>query len=62
MDPDLNILFTSSRILLNNENEKKIISGGILIRNSDGKIKQILYSQAEVNSVLFTDHAIELSI
>jgi dihydroorotase-like cyclic amidohydrolase len=49
----MDTLFTSSRILISNDSEKNIISGGILVSNEDGTIKKIITSQAEINSWMF---------
>lgn len=52
----MDTLFTSSRILINNDGEQKnIVSGGILVSNEDGTIKKIITSQSEINSWFFVN-------
>ena len=53
-------LFLSERILINNENCKKIVSGGIVVNIEDGRIKNIFTSQQEINSWIFLAHGGEV--
>lgn len=54
-------LYTSGRILINSDECKKFISGGILVSHEDGTIKKIFSSQQEINSYLFSSHGAEVT-
>jgi hypothetical protein len=53
-------LFLSERILISDENCKKLISGGIVVSVEDGTIKNIFTSQQEINSWIFLSHGGEV--
>lgn len=53
-------LYTSERILVNNDLNSKLISGGILVDQENGTIRKIFSSQEEINSWLFIDHGGEV--
>lgn len=56
----MNSLFTSTRILITSDNGKKLIAGGILVSNNDGRIAKIFTSQEEINSWMFLEHGSEV--
>jgi hypothetical protein len=53
-------LYLSERILVNNDLNSKLISGGILVNQEEGTIRRILTSQEEINTWLFQDHGVEV--
>ncbi|KAG5671096.1 hypothetical protein PVAND_001310 [Polypedilum vanderplanki] len=57
---ELDSLFLSKRILVNIDECKDFISGGILVSNVDGIIKRIFTSQQEINSWMFGAHGAEV--
>lgn len=54
-------LFTSERILICDDNCKKLINGGILVNMEEGKIKRIFTTQEQINSYLFIEHGGEVN-
>jgi allantoinase len=58
----MNALYTSERILINNDSCKKLISGGILVNQEAGLIVRIFTTQEEINSWLFIEHGGEVLI
>ncbi|KAL7028712.1 hypothetical protein ACKWTF_005970 [Chironomus riparius] len=50
---ELDSLFLSKRILVDTEECKDFVSGGVLVSNIDGTIKRIFTSQEEINSWMF---------
>lgn len=57
----MDALYTSERILINTNDGKKFISGGVLVEHSDGTIKKIFTTQEEINSYLFMQHGAEVA-
>lgn len=58
---NMNALYTSQRILISTDTCKKLISGGILVDQEEGRIKKIFTSQEEINSWLFIEHGGEVN-
>lgn len=56
----MDALFLSDRILISNDDCKKLVSGGVLVSFEDGTIKRIFTSQEEINSWLFIEHGAEV--
>ncbi|CRK90870.1 CLUMA_CG004560, isoform A [Clunio marinus] len=56
----MDALYLSQRILISSDCCKKLISGGILVSNTDGTIKRVFTSQEEINSYLFIEHGAEV--
>lgn len=54
-------LYLSERILVNNDINSQLVSGGILVNQEEGTIRRIFTSQEEINSLLFTDTAAEVT-
>lgn len=50
---ELDSLYLSKRILVDTDEYKDFVSGGVLVSNIDGTIKRIFTSQEEINSWMF---------
>lgn len=60
-DGEIDSLLLSRRILADIDECQDFISGGILVSNTQGRIKKIFTSQQEINSYLFRAHGTEVS-
>jgi len=59
---ELDSLYLSKRILVDSDDCKDFVSGGVLVSNIDGTIKRILTSQEEINSWMFRSTGSEVKI
>lgn len=57
---EIDSLYLSKRILVDADDSKDFISGGVLVSNIDGRIKRIFTSQEEINSYMFRAHGAEV--
>ena len=57
---EIDSLYLSKRILVDGDEFKDFISGGILVSNIDGTIKRIFTSQEEINSYMFRAHGADV--
>lgn len=57
---ELDSLYLSKRILVDTDESKDFISGGIVVSNIDGTIKKIFTSQEEINSWMFRAHGADV--
>lgn len=58
---ELDSLYLSKRILVDSDDCKDFVSGGVLVSNTDGTIKRILTSQDEINSWMFRSTGSEVN-
>ena len=59
---ELDSLFLSKRILVDTDESKDFISGGVLVSNIDGTIKRIFTSQEEINSWMFRSTGADVNL
>lgn len=57
---ELDSLYLSKRILVDIDECKDFVSGGILVSNVEGVVKRIFTSQQEINSWMFSSHGAEV--
>lgn len=59
---ELDSLYLSKRILVDTDECKDFVSGGVLVSNIDGTIRRIFTSQQEINSWMFKSHGAEVKL